>query len=249
MGTGRLLDVVAGRSAAEPCRWLAERDEKWRKAVRWATSTSRAPYRSVFDTMLPDAVQIADPIHLVKLANAKLDECRRRVQNETLGHRGRKDDRLYRSRRLLSRADERLDDRGRTKLLGLLEAGDPNGEVRAAWHAKEVVRSIYEHHDAKLAVAFVERLGKDLQDQTCPVEVQALGRTIVRWKEQIRCLAPGPSHQRAHRGGQQPHQTDQARRLRPDPLPQPPHPGPALRRPSELVPARDAHTLLKSEEP
>jgi transposase len=47
------------------------------------------------------------------------------------------------------------------------------------------VRSIYEHHDAKLAVAFVERLGKDLQDQTCPVEVQALGRTIVRWKEQI----------------------------------------------------------------
>ena len=58
-------------------------------------------------------------------------------------------------------------------------------EVRAAWHAKEVVRSIYEHHDAELAVAFVERLGKDLQDRTCPVEVQALGRTIVRWREQI----------------------------------------------------------------
>lgn len=30
------------------------------------------------------------------LANQKLDECRRRVQNETLGHRGRKDDPLYR---------------------------------------------------------------------------------------------------------------------------------------------------------
>ena len=36
----------------------------------------------VFDTMLPGAVQVADPFHLVKLANVALDECRRRVQDE-----------------------------------------------------------------------------------------------------------------------------------------------------------------------
>jgi transposase len=74
------------------------------------------PYRLVFNTMLPDAAQVADPFHLVKLANQRLDECRRRVQNETLGHRGRKDDPLYRCRRLLTRADERLTDNGRDKL-------------------------------------------------------------------------------------------------------------------------------------
>ena len=136
-------------------------------------------------TMLPDATQIADPFHLIKLANTKLDECRRRVQNETLGHRGHKHDPLYRSRRLLTRADERLQDHGRTKLLGLLDAGDPRGEVRAAWHAKEVVRSIYDHHDPDLAVAFVDRLGRDLQDESCPVEVRSLGRTLIRWKRQI----------------------------------------------------------------
>ena len=107
------------------------------------------------------------------------------MQNETLGHRGHKDDPLYRSRRLLTRADERLAEKGRTKLLGLLDAGDPHGEVRAASHAKEVVRSIYEHHNPKLAVAFVERLGKDLQDRSCPEEVRSLGRTLARWKDQI----------------------------------------------------------------
>jgi transposase len=85
--------------------------------------------------MLPDAVQVADPFHVVRLANTALDECRRRVQNETLGHRGRKDDPLYRARRLLVRADERLDDKGRQRLLGLLDAGDPRGEVRTTWHA------------------------------------------------------------------------------------------------------------------
>ena len=73
----------------------------------------RGPYRLVFDTMVPNATQVADPFHVVKLANQKLDEVRRRVQNETLGHRGHKNDPLYRCRRLLTRADERLDARGR----------------------------------------------------------------------------------------------------------------------------------------
>ena len=53
------------------------------------------------------------------LANLKLDECRRRVQNELFGHRGRKHDPLYRARLLLTKADERLSDNGREKLMGL----------------------------------------------------------------------------------------------------------------------------------
>ena len=119
------------------------------------------------------------------LANEKLDEVRRRVQNETLGHRGHKHDPLYRCRRLLTKADERLDERGRTKLLGLLEAGDPRGEVRMAWHAKEVLRQLYEHADPGLAVEWVDRLGHDLQDESCPPEINQLGRTLVRWRDQI----------------------------------------------------------------
>jgi transposase len=85
----------------------------------------------------------------------------------------------------LTRADERLDDRGRSKLLGLLDAGDPQGEVRATWHAKEVVRNIYDHHDPDLAVEFVDRLGRDLQDESCPPEVRSLRRTLIRWRDEI----------------------------------------------------------------
>lgn len=182
---GKLLDVVEGRSGVEPCRWLAARPDAWLANIEYATLDLSGPYRAVFDTMLPDAVQVADPFHVIKLANHKLDECRRRVQNETCGHRGRKSDPLYRCRRLLTKADERLDEAGRTKLLGLLDAGDPRGEVRAAWHAKEVVRQIYSHTDAALAEEFVERLGRDLQDRSCPIEVRSLGRTLVRWRDQI----------------------------------------------------------------
>ena len=185
VGAGQLLDVVEGRSAHGPIGWLAERPVEWRDRIVWATMDLSGPYRQVFDTMLPDAVQVADPFHVIKLANQKIDECRRRVQNESLGHRGRKTDPLYRARRLLTKAHERLDEAGNAKLVGLLRAGDPRGEVKMAWHAKEVVRQIYQIDDPALAVTFVAQLAADLQDDSCPPEVNSLGRTIARWKHQI----------------------------------------------------------------
>ena len=73
---GVLLDVVPGRESAGPCKWLADRSTGWRDRIRWATLDLSGPYRAVFDTMLPQAVQVADPFHVVKLANSKLDEVR-----------------------------------------------------------------------------------------------------------------------------------------------------------------------------
>ena len=185
VGAGQLFDVVEGRNSTGPCEWFAEQPQHWLDAIRWAALDLSGPYRLVFNTMIPAAVQVADPFHVHKLANTHLDECRRRVQNETMGHRGRKDDPLYRCRRLLTKADERLDERGQAKLLGLLQAGDPRGEVKAMWHTKQVVRSIYDHRDPVLALEFVTRLGRDLQDEDHPVEAHQLGRTLLRWRHQI----------------------------------------------------------------
>jgi hypothetical protein len=239
-----------GATFAQSCSNKARmRGEDWLANIRWATLDLSGPYRSVFDTMLPHATQIADPFHLVKLANSKLDECRRRVQNETLGHRGHKDDPLYRARRLLTKAHERLDDRGEEKLLGLLKAGDPRGEVRTAWHAKEVLRSIDGISDPETAAEFVTQLGHDLQDDDCPVEVHQLGRTILRWKDQIAAW---------HKARFTNAPTEAANNLikrvkriafRLHQLRQLPREGAALRRPPELGPTRHGHTPLKSEEP
>jgi transposase len=183
--SAQLLDVVAGRSAAGPTQWINARPEVWRQQIRWGVLDLSGPYRKTFDDALADAAQVADPFHLIKLANQKLDECRRRVQNETLGHRGRKDDPLYRARRLLTKAHERIDERGESKLLGLLDAGDPHGEVRDSWHAKEIVRSIYDITDVAVAEEFVCELAIDLQDESRPLEVRSLGRTLARWFDEI----------------------------------------------------------------
>ena len=162
---GQLLDVIPGRSAAGLCAWLADQDQAWLDGIGWATLDLSGPWRLAFDTMLPDAVQVADPFHVVKLANQRLDEVRRRVQNETLGHRGHKDDPLYRSRRLLTEG-RRTPRRPRPQRSCSDCSRPATRGARSAWRGtprKSSARSTT-IDDPDLAVEFVDRLGADLQD-------------------------------------------------------------------------------------
>jgi len=187
-GSGRgakLVEVIGGRTAAKVSDWLDAQPAEWRQEIRWGLLDMSGPYRKVFNDSLGHVTQVADPFHVVKHANSKLDECRRRVQNETLGHRGRKDDPLYRNRRLLTKGHERLDEAGEAKLMSLLEAGDPRGEVRMCWHAKETTRGLYDIDDPHLAGEYLDELIDDMVDSEMPPEVRSLGRTLRRWRDHI----------------------------------------------------------------
>jgi transposase len=85
---------------------------------------------------------VVDHFHAIRLANLVVDQVRRRTQQATLGHRGRKRDPLYRIRKLLLRAAEQLTSRGRVRLRAGLAAGDPGGEVAVAWQGKELLRAV-----------------------------------------------------------------------------------------------------------
>jgi transposase len=182
---GQLLDLVPGKGGDEPKRWLMDQTAEWRDGVMWGTLDLSGAYKAVFDHCLPDATQVADKFHVIKLANERVDETRRRVQNETLGHRGRKDDPLYRARRVLTMAQQRLGAKGEERLRGLLRAGDPRGDVAVAWEAKEAVRELYQHQDQELALEWIDALVDDLTDKMRPVEVRSLGRTLRRWRLEI----------------------------------------------------------------
>lgn len=84
----QLLDVVPGRDAKAPTAWLLARRPAWRKAIVWGALDLSGTYRKAFRHALSRVILVADPFHVVKLANSKLDECRRRVQNDMFGHRG-----------------------------------------------------------------------------------------------------------------------------------------------------------------
>jgi len=99
---------------------------------------------------------VVDAFHIVKLGNTVVDEVRRRVQQATLGHRGRKGNPLYGIRRLLLTGYERLSDRGRQRMDAGLAAGDPHDEVWYAHVVKEQLRAVYRAGDldaARVALA------------------------------------------------------------------------------------------------
>ncbi len=60
--------------------------------------STRSGYANALRDSLPDAVQVLDAFHVVKLGTQVLDEVRRRVQQEQLGRRGHKSDPLLRGR-------------------------------------------------------------------------------------------------------------------------------------------------------
>ena len=66
---GQLLDIVPGRTAEAPAKWLLAQPDSWRAGIGWAALDLSGPYRAAFDTALPHAQQVADPFHVVKLAN------------------------------------------------------------------------------------------------------------------------------------------------------------------------------------
>ena len=94
----------------------------------------------------------------MQLANRALDEIRRRVQREQTGHRGRRNDPLYRIRRVLLTGEERLDTKATQRLNSLLQLGDPHGEVALAYRVKERLRQFYRATDIQTARTMLSEL-------------------------------------------------------------------------------------------
>src|SRR5687767_1294070 len=180
----RLLDVVEGRSGTVLADWLADRDDDWKAAVATASLDPFRGYATALSIQLPDAVRVLDPFHVVKLGLDCVDQVRRRVQQNTLGHRGRARDPLYDIRRLLRRRRDRLGPKAWARLQAGLLAGDPTGEVTLAWTIAQDLMTLYQLTDPAHARQRAQRLIADLRG--CPIpELARLGRTLNAWRDEL----------------------------------------------------------------
>jgi transposase len=184
LDAGRLVDVLPARSASAVTAWLASKPAPWLAGIDHVVIDPYQPYATAVATGLPEARLVVDHFHVVRLANAAVDEVRRRTQQVSLGHRGRKVDPLYRIRRRLLTSHERLDPAGFARVLAWLDAGDPHGEVGAAYLAKELLRETYLATDTFNA----RRRLVEFYDYCATSEVaelKRLARTIARWEVPI----------------------------------------------------------------
>jgi transposase len=179
-----VIDMVKGNSAADLRRWTANADPVWLAGINVVATDLAESFRAGLSPHLDHAQRVADPFHVVRVANRCVDKVRRRVQNETFGHRGRKRDPLYRIRKLLLAGSERLDERGHDRMLLGLRVGDPDDEVLGAWLAKESVRDVYLTDDPDDAAVLLDKaITGSTNDEV--LEIQSLGRTLAAWRTEI----------------------------------------------------------------
>ena len=87
-----------------------------------------------------------DPLHVVALAGEKIDQCRQRIQQATLGHRGRSGDPLYGIRRVLHTGAGLLTSRQAARLEAVF-ACDAHVEVEVTWVVYQRIVATYRDPD------------------------------------------------------------------------------------------------------
>ena len=122
-----------------------------------------------------------DPFHVARLAGDGLEQCRQRVQQETLGHRGRRGDPLYRARRTLHTGDDLLTDTQRERLT-VLFTHPAHIEVEATWGTYQRIIAAYRDPDRRRGRELMQAVIDSLREgvPAALIELRRLGRTLTR---------------------------------------------------------------------
>jgi transposase len=178
--------MLEGRSKKAFKDWLGDRDQTWRRGIEVVAMDGFAGFKTATTEELPQAVSVMDPFHVVRLAGDALNECRRRVQQELHGHRGRKGDPLYTARRTLHTGADLLTDKQQARLESLF-AVEEHVAVEVTWGIYQRMVTAYRDPDRSAAREQMRSV-IDALSKAVPiglVEVRRLGRTLSKRAEDV----------------------------------------------------------------
>jgi transposase len=187
-GPARLLDLVEGRSAAALSSWLAAQPSDFARAVEVIAMDGFAGYKTAATQIIPDAVTVMDPFHVVALAGSKLDLIRQRLQQQTLGRRGHTGDPLYGIRRIARTRLQLLSTRQYARLNSVFDA-DEHLAVKVAWLIYQKIIAAYADANRRRGKMAMTRLINSIRRgvPTGLEEIAQLGRTL--WRRRTDILA------------------------------------------------------------
>lgn len=186
-GPARLLDVLEGRSKQAFKQWLQSRPKPWRGQIESIAMDGFSGFKSAAEEVLPQAQTVLDPFHVVRWASTMLDDCRRRVQQDTQGRRGRKNDPLYKHRRTLLTRISYLSDANK-KQIARLFSDECHLEVDCSWSMYQRVVSAYNEPDRRRGKVLMQELIRIITASDVPtalIEVKRLGNTLKKYAQSI----------------------------------------------------------------
>lgn len=170
---------LATRPKAVFKTWLAGRPQDWRHRVEVVAMDGFSGFKAAAAEELPTATAVMDPFHVVRLGGDALERCRRRVQQDLHGHRGRATDPLYKARRALNTGAGLLTDNQRAPITKLF-AGDEHVQVEATWGIYQRMIAAYRESDRNKGRAVMQALIDSVSSgvPAALIEVITLGRTL-----------------------------------------------------------------------
>ena len=175
-GPARLLDMVEGRSKAAFKEWLAGRPKHWRDGIEVVAMDGFTGFKTAAAEEVPTAVAVMDPFHVVRLAGDALDVCRRRIQLDICGHRGRKGDPLFAARRTLHTGTALLTDKQTVRLEALFATPEHVAGDKPSDHATQSAKKNWNQRlSDNLALAVAAELRDRGMDTVLPAEPGQVG--------------------------------------------------------------------------
>ncbi|MEE8759033.1 MAG: ISL3 family transposase [Bifidobacterium sp.] len=183
----RLLDMVEGRSEKVFATWLEKQCQSFRDGIRVVAMDAFAGHKKAASRVVPHAVEVLGPFHIVALVGEKVTTVRCRLQQETTGRRGTKHDPLYRGRRALLKTAGLRTDRQQERVDHLL-AIESNAPLKLIHGVYQKIISCYKQKDRKkgrgMMAELIESLAIPGAIKNCP-ELKTLGHTLKRRMKDI----------------------------------------------------------------
>ena len=186
-GPSRLLAAVEGRSEKALKSWLDEQPAHFLQAVEVVAMDGFTGYKNAAVTTIENVVTVMDPFHVVALAGQRLDECRQRLQQDTLGHRGRSGDPLYGIRRVARTRASLLTPKQWFRLLGGFDTDPRHEPFEITWEVYQRVIDAYQAPtpaEGKTTMTTLIDSIKTGVPAELP-ELRTLGRTMNRRRDDI----------------------------------------------------------------
>ena len=166
------------------------RGDEFTRRVGVVAMDAFAGWKQAVESVVPHAVEVIDPFHVVQLAAARVTKVRCRLQCDATGRRGVRGDRLYDCRRALLTSDEYLGARGRARLMALF-AIETNRDLMLAHDAYQRVIHAYRCDGRRRGERMMRALIDDLNESPryggCR-ELTSLGRVLRRRMHDILAL-------------------------------------------------------------
>jgi transposase len=185
-GPARLLDLVEGRSKQVFKTWLDNQTQDFRDGVQVVAMDGFTGFKTAAAETLPGAVTVMDPFHVVALAGDKLDQARQRIQQDTMGHRGRKGDPLYNARHTLHTGVDILTGKQQDRL-NTLFADERHTVVEVTWRVYQAIIAAFRHTDPAAGKRAMSKLINTIRAgvPAALAEIAQLGGTMAKRRDDI----------------------------------------------------------------